>query len=84
MSCVRGCASVAKVGVDTMLTQIITMVRQAQASRVLVQRLADAASGDFLSAVIAVAITAGLADPSSLGLVAAITVLIIPARARRA
>lgn len=38
----------------------------------LVQRLADAASGDFVSAVIAVAITAfavwftaGLADPSS-------------------
>jgi Cu+-exporting ATPase len=34
-----------KVGADTMLAQIIAMVRQAQASRAPIQRLADAVSG---------------------------------------
>ena len=58
MSHARRCASVAKVGVNAMLARIIAMVRQAQASRAPIQRLADAVSGDFVPAVIAVAITA--------------------------
>ncbi|MGH3185534.1 MAG: HAD-IC family P-type ATPase, partial [Streptosporangiaceae bacterium] len=73
-----------KVGSDTMLAQIITMVRQAQASRAPVQRLADAVSGYFVPAVIAIAVatfaiwfTAGPAPAFTLALVSAIAVLII-------
>ena len=73
-----------KVGADTMLAQIITMVRQAQASRAPIQRLADAVSGYFVPAVIAVAIVtftvwfvAGPAPAFTLALVSAIAVLII-------
>ncbi len=74
----------AKVGSDTMLAQIIKMVRQAQASRAPIQRLADAVSGYFVPAVIAIAIatfavwfTAGPAPAFTLALVSAIAVLII-------
>jgi Cu+-exporting ATPase len=74
----------AKVGADTMLAQIITMVRQAQASRAPVQRLADTVSGYFVPAVIGVAIAtfavwfaAGPAPAFTMALVAAIAVLII-------
>ena len=73
-----------KVGADTLLAQIITMVRQAQASRAPIQRLADAVSGYFVPAVIAVAIVtftvwfvAGPAPAFTLALVSAIAVLII-------
>ena len=73
-----------KVGADTMLAQIITMVRQAQASRAPIQRLANAVSGYFVPAVIAVAIVtfavwfvAGPAPAFTLALVSAIAVLII-------
>jgi Cu+-exporting ATPase len=73
-----------KVGSDTMLAQIIKMVQQAQASRAPVQRLADAVSGYFVPAVIAIAIatfgiwfTAGPAPAFTLALVSAIAVLII-------
>ena len=73
-----------KVGSDTMLAQIIKMVQQAQASRAPVQRLADAVSGYFVPAVIAIAIatfaiwfTAGPAPAFPLALVSAIAVLII-------
>jgi Cu+-exporting ATPase len=74
----------AKVGSDTMLAQIIKMVRRAQASRAPIQRLADAVSGFFVPAVIAIAIitfavwlVAGPAPAFTLALVSAIAVLII-------
>jgi Cu+-exporting ATPase len=74
----------AKVGSDTMLAQIIKMVQQAQASRAPIQRLADAVSGYFVPAVIAIAIaafavwfTVGPAPAFTLALVSAIAVLII-------
>jgi Cu+-exporting ATPase len=74
----------AKVGSDTMLAQIIKMVQQAQASRAPIQRLADAVSGYFVPAVIAIAIatfaiwfTTGPAPAFTLALVSAIAVLII-------
>ncbi|HXZ69520.1 MAG TPA: heavy metal translocating P-type ATPase [Streptosporangiaceae bacterium] len=73
-----------KVGADTMLAQIITMVRQAQASKAPIQRLADTVSGYFVPAVMAIAIatftiwfTAGPAPALTLALVAAVSVLII-------
>ena len=73
-----------KVGADTMLAQIIALVRQAQASRAPIQRLADAVSGYFVPAVIAIAMatfavwfTAGPAPAFTLALVAAVAVLII-------
>src|SRR5689334_3829647 len=73
-----------KVGADTLLAQIITMVRQAQASRAPIQRLADTISGYFVPAVIGVAIatfavwfTAGPEPAFTMALVAAIAVLII-------
>src|SRR5437773_2030464 len=46
----------AKVGADTMLAQIIKLVRQAQASRAPIQRLADMVSGYFVPAVMSIAI----------------------------
>ncbi len=74
----------AKVGADTMLAQIIALVRQAQASRAPVQRLADAVSGYFVPAVIAAAIATfaiwfvvGPAPALTFALVSAVTVLII-------
>ncbi len=73
-----------KVGADTVLAQIIKMVQQAQASRAPIQRLADAVSGYFVPAVIAIAIAtftawflAGPRPAFILALVSAIAVLII-------
>jgi Cu+-exporting ATPase len=73
-----------KVGRDTMLSQIVQLVAQAQRSRAPIQRLADQVSSWFVPAVIAVAIIAFIAwaafgpEPRlSYGLVAAVAVLII-------
>ena len=73
-----------KVGADTLLSQIVQMVAQAQRSRAPIQRLADTVSGWFVPAVIAIALLAaivwGLVGPEprlSYALVAAVSVLII-------
>jgi len=73
-----------KVGRDTMLSQIVQLVADAQRSRAPIQRLADQVSGYFVPAVIAVALLAfaawGIWGPEprfSYGLVAAVSVLII-------
>ncbi|MEV6210470.1 heavy metal translocating P-type ATPase [Kitasatospora sp. NPDC051914] len=73
-----------KVGTDTMLAQIIRLVRQAQASKAPIQRLADAVSAYFVPAVIAIAIvtfavwfTVGPSPAFTLALVSAVAVLII-------
>ena len=73
-----------KVGSDTMLSQIVQMVAQAQRSRAPIQRLADQVAGWFVPAVIGVAILAFAAwaaygpEPRfAFGLVAAVSVLII-------
>ncbi|HEY9236308.1 MAG TPA: copper-translocating P-type ATPase [Phenylobacterium sp.] len=73
-----------KVGADTLLSQIVQMVAQAQRSRAPIQRMADQVSGWFVPAVILVALVAFAAwsvwgpDPRfAFGLVAAVSVLII-------
>jgi len=73
-----------KVGSDTMLSRIVTMVAEAQRSRAPIQRMADTMSGYFVPAVIAIAVLAFVAwaiwGPSpalSYGLIAAVSVLII-------
>ncbi|MFZ5689642.1 MAG: heavy metal translocating P-type ATPase [Pseudomonadota bacterium] len=73
-----------RVGRDTLLSQIVQMVAQAQRSRAPIQRLADQVSGWFVPAVIAVAVIAFAAwsafgpEPRlAYGLVAAVSVLII-------
>ena len=73
-----------KVGRDTLLSQIVQMVAQAQRSRAPIQRLADQVSGWFVPLVILVAFIAFAAwatfgpEPRfAYGLVAAVTVLII-------
>jgi Cu+-exporting ATPase len=73
-----------KVGRDTMLSQIVQMVANAQRSRAPIQRLADQVAGWFVPTVIAVALAAFTAwaiygpEPRfAYGLVAAVAVLII-------
>ncbi len=73
-----------KVGRDTVLSQIVQMVAQAQRSRAPIQRLADQVSGWFVPGVIAAAALAFLAwsmfgpEPRfTFGLIAAVSVLII-------
>ena len=73
-----------KVGRDTLLSQIVQMVAQAQRSRAPIQRLADLVAGWFVPAVIVVALIAfgawayfGPEPRMAFGLVAAVSVLII-------
>ncbi|MCP9915574.1 copper-translocating P-type ATPase [Cyanobium sp. ATX 6F1] len=49
---------VSRVGADTVLAQIVELVRQAQSSRTRVQKLADQVVGWFVPVVIAIAIAA--------------------------
>jgi Cu+-exporting ATPase len=73
-----------KVGRDTLLSQIVRMVAEAQRSRAPIQRLADQVAGWFVPTVIAVALIAfgawalfGPEPRMAFGLVAAVSVLII-------
>jgi Cu+-exporting ATPase len=73
-----------KIGADTMLARIVTMVSEAQRSRAPIQRMADTVSGYFVPAVLGVAVLAFIAwtiwGPSpalSYALIAAVSVLII-------
>jgi Cu+-exporting ATPase len=73
-----------KVGADTMLARIVTMVAEAQRSRAPIQRMADTVSGYFVPAVLGVAAVAfvawalwGPAPALSYGLIAVVSVVII-------
>ena len=73
-----------KIGADTLLSQIVQMVAQAQRSRAPIQRMADQVAGWFVPLVIGVAALAfvvwALVGPEprlAYGLVAAVSVLII-------
>jgi Cu+-exporting ATPase len=73
-----------KVGVDTILARIVTMVSDAQRSRAPIQQMADTVSGYFVPAVLGVAVIAfvawavwGPAPALSYALIAAVSVLII-------
>lgn len=73
-----------RVGADTMLSQIVEMVANAQRSRAPIQKYADRVSGYFVPAVIAIAALAfvawavwGPAPALSYALVSAVAVLII-------
>jgi Cu+-exporting ATPase len=73
-----------KIGADTMLARIVTMVSEAQRSRAPIQRLADTVSGYFVPAVLGVAVVAFIVwaiwgPPPALAyaLIAAVSVLII-------
>ncbi len=73
-----------RVGSDTMLSQIVEMVANAQRSRAPIQKLADSVAGLFVPAVIAIAIISFVVwaiwgpDPAlAYALVSAVAVLII-------
>lgn len=73
-----------KIGADSMLSQIVGMVAEAQRSRAPIQRLADMVSGWFVPAVMLISVIAfiawafsGVEQPLAHGLVAAVSVLII-------
>nr|WP_186764506.1 copper-translocating P-type ATPase [Pistricoccus aurantiacus] len=73
-----------RVGADTMLSQIVEMVANAQRSRAPIQKFADKVAGKFVPAVILIAIISfvswaiwGPAPAMAYGLVSAVAVLII-------
>ncbi len=73
-----------RVGNDTLLAQIVTMVAEAQRSRAPIQKLVDVVAAYFVPAVIVVAIIAfaawsvwGPNPPMAYALIAAVSVLII-------
>lgn len=73
-----------RVGGDTMLSQIVEMVANAQRSRAPIQKLADSVAGGFVPVVIIIAIlsfiawaTWGPAPALSYGLISGVAVLII-------
>ena len=73
-----------KVGAETLLSQIVKMVADAQRSRAPIQKLADIVSGYFVPAVITIALVAfgiwyffGPAPQLAYALIAAVSVLII-------
>ena len=73
-----------KIGADTMLARIVTMVAEAQRSRAPIQRMADKVSGYFVPAVLGAAVITfiawavwGPAPALSYALIAAVSVLII-------
>jgi P-type Cu+ transporter len=75
---------VTKVGEDTLLSQIVRMVAEAQRSRAPIQRLADVVAAWFVPAVVVVAVIAfvtwsliGPEPPMAYGIVNAVAVLII-------
>lgn len=73
-----------RIGADTMLSQIVEMVANAQRSRAPIQKLADSVAGSFVPAVIGIAVVSfiawaiwGPAPALSYALVSAVAVLII-------
>src|SRR5213079_3792011 len=73
-----------KIGSETLLSQIVQMVADAQRTRAPIQKLADAVSGYFVPAVIAIAVITfviwsivGPAPAMAYALVNAVSVLII-------
>jgi Cu+-exporting ATPase len=73
-----------KVGRDTMLSQIVQMVAQAQRSRAPIQRMADQVSGWFVPVIIGIAAVSSIAwslwgpEPRmAFGMITAVSVLII-------
>ena len=72
-----------KIGIDTMLSQIIKIVEEAQTSKASVQRIADIVASYFVPAVISISVIVGLIWYYGVGssvntaLIAAVSVLVI-------